>query len=169
MEAEKVEKIIAECIENSGLGSLGREDENIAYMLQSLLLKLRDRLVEKSTCCGLKTRELLSYEEVMQKLHDVYVRKNSDYGDSFSKSLNKYGEVAAMVRIEDKKNRLDSLFGKENDRMVVNEPLDDTIEDIANYFIMWRAWRQRQKTLETGGVECTCGKECVNGLIDKNE
>lgn len=157
MEAEKVEKIIAECIENSGLGSLGRKDNDVADMLQSFLLELRDRLVEESTCCGLKTRELLSYEEVMQKLHDVYVRKNSDYGDSFSKSLNKYGEVAAMVRIEDKKNRLDSLFGKENDRMVVNEPLDDTIEDIANYFIMWRAWRQRQKTIETEeSMGCTC-------------
>lgn len=150
MEAEKVEKIIAECIENSGLGSLGRKDNDVADMLQSFLLELRDRLkTPRLVCSSPKTRELLSYEGVMQKLHDVYVRKNSDYGDSFSKSLNKYGEVAAMVRIEDKKNRLDSLFGKENDRMVVNESLDDTIEDIANYFIMWRAWRERQKTLET--------------------
>ena len=163
MEAEKVEKIIAECIENSGLGSLGRKDSNVADMLQSLLLELRGRLeTPRLVCSSPKTRELLSYEEIMQKLHDVYVRKNSDYGDSFSKSLNKYGEVAAMVRIEDKKNRLDSLFGKENDRMVVNESLDDTIEDIANYFIMWRAWRERQKTLEIGGVEYTRGKECVN-------
>lgn len=150
MEAEKLEKIIAECIENSGLGSLGRRDNNVADMLQSFLLELRDSLeTPRLVCSSPKTRELLSYEEVMQKLHDVYVRKNSDYGDSFSKSLNKYGEVAAMVRIEDKKNRLDSLFGKENSRMVVNESLDDTIEDIANYFIMWRAWRERQKTLET--------------------
>ena len=163
MEAEKVEKIIAECIENSGLGSLGRKDSNVADMLQSLLLELRGRLeTPRLVCSSPKTRELLSYEEIMQKLHDAYVRKNSDYGDSFSKSLNKYGEVAAMVRIEDKKNRLDSLFGKENDRMVVNESLDDTIEDIANYFIMWRAWRERQKTLEIGGVEYTRGKECVN-------
>lgn len=161
MEVEKVEKIIAECIENSGLGSLGRKDNDIADMLQSLLLELRDRLVEKSASPVPKTRELLSYEEVMQKLHDVYVRKNSDYGDSFSKSLNKYGEVAAMVRIEDKKNRLDSLFGKENDRMVVNESLDDTIEDIANYFIMWRAWRQRQKTIETEEI-WGCDKERIN-------
>ena len=162
MEAEKVEKNIAECIENSGLGSLGRKDNDVADMLQSFLLELRDRLVEKFASPSPKTRELLSYEEVMQKLHDVYVRKNSDYGDSFSKSLNKYGEVAAMVRIEDKKNRLDSLFGKENDRMVANESLDDTIEDIANYFIMWRAWRQRQKTLGTSGVEYTRGKECID-------
>ncbi len=151
MEAERIEKIIAECIKNSGLGSLGRKDNDVADMLQSFLLELRDRLETSClvVCSSPKTRELLSYEEVMQKLHDVYVKKNSDYGDSFSKSLNKYGEVAAMVRIEDKKNRLDSLFGKENDRMVANESLDDTIEDIANYFIMWRAWRQRQKTLET--------------------
>ena len=161
MEVAELEKIIAECIKNSGLGSLGRKDNDVADMLQSFLLELRDRLVEKSVCSSPKTRELLSYEEVMQKLHDVYVRKNSDYGDSFSKSLNKYGEVAAMVRIEDKKNRLDSLFGKENDRMVVNESLDDTIEDIANYFIMWRAWRQRQKTIETEEI-WGCDKERIN-------
>ena len=161
MEVAELEKIIAECIKNSGLGSLGRKDNDVADMLQSFLLELRDRLVEKSVCSSPKTRELLSYEEVMQKLHDVYVRKNSDYGDSFSKSLNRYGEVAAMVRIEDKKNRLDSLFGKENDRMVVNESLDDTIEDIANYFIMWRAWRQRQKTIETEEI-WGCDKERIN-------
>ena len=162
MEGEKVEKIIAECIENSGLGSLGRKDNDVADMLQSFLLELRDHLETPCLVCSSpKTRELLSYEEVMQKLHDVYVRKNSDYGDSFSKSLNKYGEVAAMVRIEDKKNRLDSLFGKENDRMVANESLDDTIEDIANYFIMWRAWRQRQKTIETEEI-WGCDKERIN-------
>lgn len=161
MEVAELERIIAECIENSGLDGLGKEDNNIAGMLTSLFIELRDRLVEKSVCSVPKTRELLSYEEVMQKLHDVYVRKNSDYGDSFSKSLNKYGEVAAMVRIEDKKNRLDSLFGKENDRMVVNESLDDTIEDIANYFIMWRAWRQRQKTLETEEI-WGCDKERID-------
>lgn len=148
MESEKIEKIIAECIEHSGLGRLSRNDNNVADMLQSFLLELRDSLTY-SDCDESKTPELLSYEEVMQNLHSVYVKKNSDYGDSFSKSLNKYGEVAAMVRIEDKKNRLDSLFGKENDRMVVNESLDDTIEDIANYFIMWRAWRQRRKTIAT--------------------
>ena len=139
----KLESIISECIEDSGLGGLGRKDNNVADMLQSFVLELIDSL-EHPVCSIQKTPELWSYEEVMQKLHDVYVKKNSDYGDSFSKSLDKYGEVAAMVRIEDKKNRLDSLFGKENDRMVVNESLDDTIEDIANYFIMWRAWRQRQ-------------------------
>lgn len=161
MEVAKLERIIAECIENSGLDDLGKEDNNIAGMLTSLFVELSDRLVEKSACPVPKTRELLSYEEVMQKLHDVYVRKNSDYGDSFSKSLNKYGEVAAMVRIEDKKNRLDSLFGKENDRMVANESLDDTIEDIANYFIMWRAWRQRQKTIETEEI-WGCDKERIN-------
>lgn len=161
MEVAKLERIIAECIENSGLDGLGKEDNNIAGMLTSLFIELRDRLVEESVCSSPKTRELLSYEEVMQKLHDVYVRKNSDYGDSFSKSLSKYGEVAAMVRIEDKKNRLDSLFGKENDRMVVNESLDDTIEDIANYFIMWRAWRQRQKTIETEEI-WGCDKERIN-------
>ena len=152
MEVAELEKIIAECIKNSGLGSLGRKDNDVADMLQSFLLELRDRLVEKSVCSSPKTRELLSYEEVMQKLHDVYVRKNSDYGDSFSKSLNRYGEVAAMVRIEDKKNRLDSLFGKENDRMVGNESLDDTKEDIANYFFMWRAWRERKKKESIGCV-----------------
>lgn len=161
MKVAELERIIAECIENSGLDDLGKEDSNIAGMLTSLFIELSNRLVRESVCSSPKTRELLSYEEVMQKLHDVYVRKNSDYGDSFSKSLNKYGEVAAMVRIEDKKNRLDSLFGKENDRMVVNESLDDTIEDIANYFIMWRAWRQRQKTIETEEI-WGCDKERIN-------
>ena len=36
MEAERVEKIIAECIKNSGLGSLGRKDNDVAEPIRFL-------------------------------------------------------------------------------------------------------------------------------------
>lgn len=43
-------------------------------------------------------------------LFATYERKNNDYGDSFDKSVNEFGLVAAVVRIGDKFNRLKSLI-----------------------------------------------------------
>lgn len=73
--------------------------------------------------------------EIFGKLLDIYKRKNHDYGNSFDKSLNKRGLVAALVRMEDKFNRLDSLITKETCE-VVDESLIDTCLDLANYAAM---------------------------------
>ena len=66
---------------------------------------------------------------------DVYVRKNHDYGDSFSRSFGKYGVTAALVRMEDKWNRLENLAGGAKQR-VPDEGLRDTCLDLANYCLM---------------------------------
>ena len=48
--------------------------------------------------------------ESMQKAYDenyqTFLKKNTDYGGSFEESLNEFGEVAGIVRISDKYNRL---------------------------------------------------------------
>lgn len=73
--------------------------------------------------------------EIVTSLNDVYKRKNNDYGDSFGKSFEKYGITSALVRMEDKWNRLNSLaMGKE--QMVADEKITDTLLDLANYCIM---------------------------------
>ena len=50
--------------------------------------------------------QIEEHKKLVEFLHDVYVRKNHDYGDSFSRSFGKYGVTAALVRMEDKWNRL---------------------------------------------------------------
>lgn len=68
-------------------------------------------------------------------LAGVYTKKNSDYGDAFGKSLDKHGMKAAIVRMEDKLGRLDSLTSG-TDQQIFDEKLEDTVLDLANYAIM---------------------------------
>lgn len=75
------------------------------------------------------------HKEILDNIHKTYVAKNNDYGNSFSKSFDKYGVTAAMVRMEDKWNRLESLTSGKK-QMVNDESVKDTLLDLANYAIM---------------------------------
>lgn len=74
------------------------------------------------------------HKNICEYLTEIYTRKNSDYGDSFS-SLRKEFPEAILVRIGDKYNRLKTLY-KNRECMVKNEPISDTLLDLANYCIM---------------------------------
>ena len=79
--------------------------------------------------------------ETMQKAYDenyqTFLKKNTDYGSSFEESLNEFGEVAGIVRISDKYNRLVNLTKNENN---VLESKADTLKDMANYCLMLAVW-----------------------------
>lgn len=68
-------------------------------------------------------------------LSETYAKKNSDYGDSFHKSYERFGITAALVRMEDKWNRINNLAFKE-DYLVRDESIKDTLLDLANYCLM---------------------------------
>lgn len=78
------------------------------------------------------------HEQICKDLHRTYLMKNADYGDSFKESLDKHGLIAAIVRMSDKLNRLDSL--KDKAGQVGDEKLSDTVLDLANYAIMTAMW-----------------------------
>ena len=78
------------------------------------------------------------FKTITEKMLDTYERKNHDYGNSFDESLNEFGLVASVVRINDKINRLKSLYNK--DAKVADESLRDTLMDLANYSIMTVMW-----------------------------
>lgn len=82
------------------------------------------------------------FRQKVEKLTKVYVAKNKDYGDSFTRSLDKRGIVASIVRMEDKMNRIDSLHDKPTTE--VDESLVDSLEDLANYAIMTAIWLEKQ-------------------------
>lgn len=69
---------------------------------------------------------------------DVYEKKNKDYGNSFYKSIEKYGVVAYYVRAEDKINRLTKLINTK-EQAVTDESVADTINDLFNYTAMFLA------------------------------
>lgn len=90
---------------------------------------------------------LEQHKILLQQIHDTYIKKNHDYGDSFSRSFKKYGLVAAMVRMEDKWNRLDNMaLGAE--QKVADETIRDTLLDLAGYCVMTTMELDRQNDFE---------------------
>ena len=83
------------------------------------------------------------FKDIVKGMIETYVRKNHDYGNSFDKSLDKFGLVASVVRIGDKMNRIESLVQKK--AMVQDESIRDTLLDMANYAIMTVMWMDNQK------------------------
>lgn len=92
-------------------------------------------------------------EENVQRFMDIttnmaktYAAKNHDYGNSFEQSCNKFGIIAAIVRMGDKMNRLESLAVKRAE--VKDESIKDTLLDLANYAIMTVMWLNSQSKEE---------------------
>lgn len=73
------------------------------------------------------------HREVCEQLHDIYQAKNADYGNSFSEQYKEHGMVSSVIRLDDKMRRLKQLT--KNDALV-NESIEDTLLDLANYAIM---------------------------------
>ena len=64
---------------------------------------------------------------------ELVEKKNRDYGNSFDKTLDEYGDTAYFLRIEDKISRLKSLSKKAAE---VDESIEDTLKDIAGYTLL---------------------------------
>ena len=81
----------------------------------------------------------LTFEQQIKNLTDslsnLLIKKNKDYGDSFGKTLEKYGDISFMVRLEDKINRLESII-KKGEINVTSESENDTLMDIAGYCLL---------------------------------
>ena len=71
-----------------------------------------------------------------KQMTDTYRKKNADYGDSFSASIDRYGPLAAHVRMSDKINRLQSLVVRKQTAQVKDESIADTFLDLACYAVM---------------------------------
>lgn len=76
------------------------------------------------------------HKNICDHIHEVYMAKNHDYGDSFGKSIAEFGPIAGVVRMEDKMNRIKTLIKKGGDQKVTDESMKDTLLDLANYAIM---------------------------------
>lgn len=81
-------------------------------------------------------------KENIQNAHDellqTFVDKNADYGNSFESSLEEYGLIAALIRMDDKMGRLRTLIKSE--AKVKDESISDTLRDLSNYALMASVW-----------------------------
>mgnify|MGYP002743589573 CR=1 FL=1 len=93
-------------------------------------------------------------KENMQNVHDellqTFVDKNADYGNSFESSLEEYGLIAALIRMEDKMGRLRTLIKSSMINYILDddsdiakvkdESISDTLRDLSNYALMASVW-----------------------------
>jgi hypothetical protein len=79
--------------------------------------------------------KIQQFKEITDTMNKIYEAKNSDYGDSFDKTIDEFGLTASLVRMSDKFNRIKQLVN-DNNAKVKTESIKDTLLDLANYSIM---------------------------------
>ena len=73
------------------------------------------------------------FNSIIQKMYNLYIKKNENYGNSFGKLYEDLGPISGLVPLHNKLNRLTSLIkGSKNNF----ESIEDTLIDLANYAIM---------------------------------
>jgi hypothetical protein len=78
------------------------------------------------------------FKQIVDDMSELYARKNHDYGDSFTQTVDEFGLVAPAIRLSDKLNRFKSLI--KSPSQVTDEKLEDTLIDMASYAIMTVIW-----------------------------
>lgn len=72
---------------------------------------------------------------ILEEMRDVFIQKNSDYGNSFVDSVREFGQVVAVARVNDKLNRLKKMV-KGDHMNIKSETMRDNFLDIANYCVL---------------------------------
>ena len=85
------------------------------------------------------------FKDYTNHLAETLQEKNDDYGDSFTKSVDKFGIIAAVVRLEDKFNRLENLTANGDKEKVKDESLADTALDISGYGLLLYKYLKEHK------------------------
>ena len=105
----------------------------------------KKKLVINGICANRKVRKMTKLNPTTMKTqydgqYDTFCRKNHDYGNSFEESLDQFGIIASLVRMQDKMLRLQSLTDESKTQQVGSESLLDTLEDLSNYAAMTACW-----------------------------
>lgn len=75
--------------------------------------------------------------DILNGLHDMYVKKNIAYGNSTTVTYEEFGLVSYVVRLYDKMNRLKSIIKSPDvEKLIHDERTEDTLLDMANYCVM---------------------------------
>ena len=118
---------------NSKEIGLSKDYEQLDKLLHNLTLD--GEIKNRDTRPKENMDNLIEHAGICGELTNTYRKKNADYGNSFSRAVEKYGLVSALTRISDKFNRLESLI-LHKEQEVKDESVQDTLLDLANYCIM---------------------------------
>lgn len=88
--------------------------------------------------------KLTIHAGICDSIKDLYQRKNADYGDSFAKARQTVPNYT-LGKLYDKFSRYMNLTINGDGSAQVDESLDDTLMDLANYAIMELTERKLEK------------------------
>lgn len=131
---DKLESIIDRIEDVSN--SLSLEEAEILYNIIQELNDMRHIFGSESG----------EFRDITNSMIQTYQAKNQDYGNSFEKTLDRFGLVASIIRLSDKMNRIESLSQKK--AKVESESIEDTLLDLANYAIMTVIWFRKNRINE---------------------
>lgn len=75
-----------------------------------------------------------TFADVANELIELHNKKNDNYGNSYSKLFDDLGEIAGLVPLHNKLDRLTNLVKNPNSNHFESE--EDTLKDLASYAIM---------------------------------
>lgn len=78
--------------------------------------------------------DIQRFENITSEMLNTYKKKNADYGNSFSDTIQEFGFIPAVARINDKFQRVKKMV--KGEQMNINESMRDNLLDIANYCIL---------------------------------
>jgi len=79
----------------------------------------------------IKTGDLYKMKQIQKEGLDLFIKKNTDYGDAYKT----YGPIGVLIRIGDKINRLSTITNS-SITLIPTESLRDTLIDLHNYSAM---------------------------------
>ena len=74
------------------------------------------------------------FSDILKEMQELYDKKNHDYGNSFSETIQEFGFTPAIARINDKLKRVKQMV--KGEQMQINESMRDNLIDIANYCVL---------------------------------
>lgn len=105
----------------------------------------------------LVTEEVVALRDEQNKALALMGKKNHDYGNAFNKGCDALGDEYAFCRMWDKIGRLQTLIkgilNRDLSIEVQDETIEDTVADLANYCMMYLAWKHLHSS--TGRIERT--------------
>lgn len=114
---------------------ISQERWRIIFIKMSLFMDNLDNAPAKVT----------QHKLICDTLTSIYRQKNHDYGDSFAK-VREVVHNSVLVRLMDKLERLKTLMKHDAEpALVIDENVDDTLMDLANYCIMELIERQIER------------------------
>lgn len=122
-------------------GKCGRSLENFPYVTET---KDGGQTWESPVCypsCSTPAEGGISQDdfetalgEALAEVRELMISRHAKYGPG---NIARHGELGLLVRLGDKYERLDN-----NREDLADESVDDTVDDIIGYGVIWKLWRQ---------------------------